>query len=108
MSTQRRLIRSDFRFASFRLMIIITIGLVLNYMVAFSQRLAPYVPNWLRSTSQVIFVLAVLIHIAEAIYAYRKATAAKFAWFLQTLLFGFASLKLLNEQHRVKKNLYDD
>ncbi len=59
---------------------------------AFSQRLL-----------QAIFVLAILTHLAEAVYGYRLARRAGLGedatgWFLQTLTLGYPSLRLLRRR----------
>ncbi|KAJ7520446.1 hypothetical protein O6H91_19G006100 [Diphasiastrum complanatum] len=56
---------------------------------------------------QIIFVLAWLIHVLEASYAWRLAKKvdamnAK-AWFLQTLLLGYPSLRLLLKRSHLKE-----
>lgn len=54
-----------------------------------------------QSNLRVVFVLAVLTHVGEAVYAAYRASSIGCAplycyyWFLQTCLFGFASLSLL-------------
>lgn len=52
---------------------------------------------------QAIFVAAVIIHIAEGLYAHRLATqagltAAAAGWFWQTLALGFPSVRLLRRR----------
>ncbi len=61
---------------------------------------------------QIVFLLAVLAHVGEAIYAVRVATEKectnrKIAWFIQTLLLGYPSLRLLLAREKnPKKTLF--
>ena len=52
-----------------------------------------------------IFAVAVFLHVAEATYAFRVAQRARLGaqagpWFVQTLLLGFPSLRLLLRRTR--------
>jgi len=58
---------------------------------------------------QAIFAIAVVIHVAEGLYAVSRARKASMSgsacllWFVQTFIYGFPSLLLLNDTLRRRK-----
>lgn len=89
-------------------------GLGLNFAYAYLWQI-PFKLNilffvsdeTLKLIAQIVFPLAVLIHIAEGYYAYTVAKSIKneneILWGLQTFILGYPSLKLLLEQRKSGK-----
>jgi hypothetical protein len=83
-------------------------GLALNGAVAFDAGAyawwcAHITTALSQGAVQAIFVAAVLTHVAEAVYAVRMARRSGIGahtggWFVQTLLLGFPSLRLLHRR----------
>lgn len=57
-----------------------------------------------RENVKMVFVIASLLHISEAVYAYDLAaskgcdSSRRFMWFFQTLFLGYPSLRLIHSR----------